>query len=170
MEDNSTENNSEDNSTENKCIICLSNIDLTDTENYKLECGHIYHTKCIISWFRTATSSGRCPMCNDNNIDDNLQYLSWYNRDYVLDRFRVIKNTNKKNHSNKLKKELDKVKKLEDELKDFNLERKDFYKKDETKEFIKQDKKYKNMSWKKQQKILKQKTKIVAQFPLITSF
>ena len=170
MEDNSTENNSEDNSTENKCIICLSNIDLTDTENYKLECGHIYHTKCIISWFRTATSSGRCPMCNDNNIDDNLQYLSWYNRDYVLDRFRVIKNTNKKNHSEKLKKELDKVKKLEEELKDFTLERKEFYKKDEIKEFIKQDKKYKNMSWKKQQKILKQKTKIVAQFPLITSF
>lgn len=160
----------EDNSTETKCVICLNNIDLSDKENYKLECGHTYHTKCIISWFRTASSSGRCPMCNDNNTDDNLQYLSWYNRDYVLDRFKVIKNTNKKNHSEKLKKELDKVKKLEDELKDYISEKKEFYKKDEIKEFIKQDKKYKNMSWKKKQKILKQQTKIVAQFPLITSF
>lgn len=160
----------EDNSTEEKCVICLNDIDLSDTENYKLDCSHTYHTKCIVSWFRTATSSGRCPMCNDNNTNDNLQYLSWYNRNYVLDRFKVIKNVNKKNHPEKLKKELEKVKKLEDELKDFNSERKEFYKKDEIKEYIKQDKKYKKLSWKKQEKILKQKTKIVAQFPLITSF
>jgi hypothetical protein len=109
-------------------------------------------------------------MCNDSITDDNLQNLSWYNRDYVIDRFKVIKNTNKKNHPDKLKKELEKVKKLEDELKYHILEKKEFYKKDEIKEYIKQDRKYKNMSWKKQQKILKQKTKIVAQFPLITSF
>lgn len=160
----------EDDSIENKCVICLNNINISDKENYKLECNHIYHTKCIMNWFRTASSSGRCPMCNDNNTDNNLQYLSWYNRDFVLDRFKVIKNTNKKNHSEKLKKELNKVKILEDELKTFNFERREFYKNDVIKEYMKQEKKYKSMSWKKKQKILKQQTKIVARFPLITSF
>ena len=152
------------------CCICLNNIDLSDKTTYKLDCNHLFHTECIINWFRSDLSSGRCPICNNNNISENLEYLSWYNRNYVIDRFNIIKSANKKNPPLKLKKELEKLKKLEDQFKDYNIEKKQFYKEETVKEYIKQDKKYKDLSWKNKNKIIKQKTKIVALFPLVTGF
>ena len=41
------------------CAVCLSNIN--ENEGYKLECGHIFHTDCIVKWFRN--SNGNCPCC-----------------------------------------------------------------------------------------------------------
>ena len=41
------------------CAVCLSNIN--ENESYKLECGHIFHTGCIVKWFRN--SNGNCPCC-----------------------------------------------------------------------------------------------------------
>jgi hypothetical protein len=51
------------------CAICMNSItnEVAANENgitahYKLpECGHIFHTNCIISWFRQG--SNLCPMC-----------------------------------------------------------------------------------------------------------
>tara|TARA_Y100001935_G_C17293478_1_gene504797 strand:- start:59 stop:550 length:492 start_codon:yes stop_codon:yes gene_type:complete len=159
-------------SIENKCCICLEKIDKDKTNTYTLHCNHTFHTNCIIDWFRTETSNGRCPLCNLDDDDNNkYEYLSWYNRDYVIDRFKIIKNQSKKKDTpKKLIKELEKLKKIEEESKLFNKEKKEFYKKEEIKEFKKLDKKYREQSWKNKQKILKQKTKIVALFPCITGF
>ena len=50
------------------CMICRE--ELSNAPVYKLpECGHQYHTHCIISWFRNGDS--RCPYCGNNGINHN---------------------------------------------------------------------------------------------------
>lgn len=44
------------------CGICLSEITPEVKDNYELDCGHIFHTSCIIHWFRVR-SGGTCPQC-----------------------------------------------------------------------------------------------------------
>lgn len=158
-------------SLENRCSICLGNIDYNDKSSYTLDCTHTFHTNCIINWFRSENSNGRCPLCNLSENSTGYSYLSWYNRDYVNNRFNIIKKYGRKNEApDKLKKDLEKIKKLENEAKIFNKEKIEFNKRDDVKELKKKDKKFTQQSWKNQSKILKEKTKIVAQFPLITSF
>ena len=67
----------------NNLVIDLHNINLTDNEVcmicreelseapvYKLpECGHHYHTHCIIAWFRNGDN--RCPYCGNKGINNN---------------------------------------------------------------------------------------------------
>ena len=47
------------------CSICWCN--LNDQQIHKLECGHKFHTECIIKWFRYGTNKD-CPYCRDNPI------------------------------------------------------------------------------------------------------
>jgi hypothetical protein len=44
-----------------KCVICLDSIK-SGSEHALKECGHLFHTECIMQWFRTGYS--RCPCCN----------------------------------------------------------------------------------------------------------
>ncbi len=51
------------------CCICLDNI--KSKQNSKLICGHIFHSDCILDWFRS--SKNTCPLCKDTgNINNNL--------------------------------------------------------------------------------------------------
>ena len=48
-----------------ECGICLDRI---DEGTYKiLSCSHKFHTKCIIDWFRRAST---CPCCRNNNVEN----------------------------------------------------------------------------------------------------
>lgn len=46
---------------ENNCPICFECLDSKSA--YKLECGHEFHSECIIQWFRYPENGGTCPMC-----------------------------------------------------------------------------------------------------------
>jgi DNA repair exonuclease SbcCD ATPase subunit len=51
-----------------KCAICLE--DLSSQQTYTLQCGHCFHTKCQIIWFRNGHST--CPTCRNSHNDDSL--------------------------------------------------------------------------------------------------
>lgn len=45
-----------------ECTICC----VLGGELYSLECGHSYHTDCIMEWFRRGSSS--CPLCRSTSF------------------------------------------------------------------------------------------------------
>lgn len=47
------------------CSICLS--PLEEKQGHTLECNHLFHTKCIIDWFRHNKTS--CPICRNIPIE-----------------------------------------------------------------------------------------------------
>ena len=56
--------------TEEICVICREN--LNTEQVFKLpECGHTFHTTCIISWFRR--NHNKCPCCNHTG-DETDEY------------------------------------------------------------------------------------------------
>ena len=61
------------------CSICLSSCEKDD---HTLECGHKFHTKCIINAFRY---TGKCPLCRTNKrkVDDIFNCTESY--DAVMD-------------------------------------------------------------------------------------
>lgn len=48
-----------------KCVICHEN--LIDNIYELPECGHKFHTNCIMHWFRTDHNT--CPLCQNNGIN-----------------------------------------------------------------------------------------------------
>ena len=61
------ENNIQD---EEICVICQDILDNGD-DLYRLpECGHGYHTNCIVSWFRSGNN--RCPCCGDKGSNEKM--------------------------------------------------------------------------------------------------
>jgi hypothetical protein len=56
------------NDTDEICMICQDT--LSSATKYKLpECGHEYHTHCVVAWFRNGDS--RCPYCGNNGVNHN---------------------------------------------------------------------------------------------------
>ena len=45
------------------CCICLQACSSSSSSTHTLECGHVFHTDCIVAWFRTRGNAGTCPMC-----------------------------------------------------------------------------------------------------------
>jgi len=93
---------------DNICGICHEN--LNTEQNYTLpECNHVYHTNCIITWFRNGHQN--CPYCNHtpNSYSNNN-----YGHRISLP---ILKAFAKKNNSlkflNKYFKQLDNIKKKE---------------------------------------------------------
>ena len=54
-----------------ECSICLESITI-DTDNYKLNCNHNFHTKCIMRWL---TEQMTCPNCR-SKIQADHRYVN----------------------------------------------------------------------------------------------
>lgn len=135
---------------ENKtCGLC--NISLIYNSNYKLQCGHDFHTGCIIDWFRF--QSYQCPCCyNDAQLYNNSylsndqtglnNYLTYIDeqlavaqKQYIYPSFRFASNeARKKNADPELKKLYANYKRLLENHKEKKVEF-DKYKKTELKEY-----------------------------------
>tara|TARA_A100001011_G_C14309757_1_gene844957 strand:- start:922 stop:1413 length:492 start_codon:yes stop_codon:yes gene_type:complete len=124
---------------ENTCSICLQEYD-DDTQTYTLDsCGHKFHTKCIIDWFRRAST---CPCCRNNNVEnfDNIPA-------YVLrERAKELRKISRRNNApSELKRLIDRLKNIEDKLKNKSIDYKEFKK--DNKEILAQDKKFMREKW-----------------------
>ena len=66
------------------CSICLNEIENND--EYKTNCNHTFHKKCIDKWFQ---KSHRCPLCRNskfNNISlKEYEKNYWRNSKEIID-------------------------------------------------------------------------------------
>ena len=108
-----------------ECMICKD--ELSQHQCYKLpECGHKYHTHCLVSWFRNGDS--RCPYCGNNGINNKSyknEYTYYrggntYEVQYLSDlrKFSNLKKNQYNSVANKIKAQFDKIKNLENNLKE----------------------------------------------------
>lgn len=51
--------------TEDKCMVCQEQL-AGNGDVHTLECGHKFHTVCIMAWFRHG--QGACPYCRDTGV------------------------------------------------------------------------------------------------------
>jgi len=70
--------NSDENVEIDQCCICLCEMNEKDetikNEIYKLDCGHKFHTDCIIDAFRRTKNSenGMCPLCRQKPVQCSI--------------------------------------------------------------------------------------------------
>ena len=80
------------------CVICCNEL-RDDAATYTLECGHSYHTKCIVAWFRT--NHNTCCLCRD--VGEELRPVDMANRAKEIIRFAKHHSVSRR-LSNKIKK------------------------------------------------------------------
>jgi len=52
------------------CAICLENVlSINSKSTHRLNCGHSFHTPCIIRWYET---SNECPTCRAEQRDEYI--------------------------------------------------------------------------------------------------
>jgi len=111
------------------CAICHEGL---DDELYTLpECNHIFHSNCIMTWFRSPTSPSRCPLCNNTGINKlaDLDNLHWSERRCAEQNYQKIRaSSRRKDCPPAIKKMVEKLKKLEKQQKDRSKNFKEFKK------------------------------------------
>lgn len=64
--ENKTEIKTTDIIDDNICVICIDNIDITNSDTSKIDCNHIFHKSCIDEWLNI---NQKCPICIRNIVD-----------------------------------------------------------------------------------------------------
>ena len=67
----------QENNDEDICVVCQDILDNGQEQIFYLpECGHGYHTNCIMTWFRAGNDA--CPCCGNKGINSICQNRLWY--------------------------------------------------------------------------------------------
>tara|TARA_B100000287_G_C20385993_1_gene683531 strand:- start:29 stop:532 length:504 start_codon:yes stop_codon:yes gene_type:complete len=165
--------NNEITETSNTCVICLDNIS-GDSETFEIECGHKYHTSCIINWFRNGYKS--CPLCNDipSNINEDQESLFRYSfttSQLGKQRLQNIRKIgNRKNANPEIKKDFLKLKDFKNEGKESLKKLSAFKRTPEYKNAIKMREKLRKKTWVLRRKIQRQELKILTSYPLLSTY
>jgi len=124
---------------EDTCSICLNSYE-EDDNTYILEaCNHKFHTKCIVNWFRHASS---CPCCRDNTVEQFQEIPAFVLRE----RAKELKKISRRADTPKdLKKLVERVKNSEEKIKTKSQELKEYRK--EHKEILSKEKKLLRQKW-----------------------
>lgn len=91
----------QENNDEDICVVCQDILDNGEDQIFYLpECGHGYHTNCIMTWFRGGNEA--CPCCGNKGINssNNLaprrgHYGIYYGSRYMVktSKFKLLKKT-----------------------------------------------------------------------------
>ena len=112
---------------EDICAICHEDF---SGDLYTLpECSHIFHTNCIMTWFRMSKSS--CPLCNNCGVNSlkDMEKLDWGIRNAAFMNYkRAQAFSRRKNAPESLKKQITALRKYVDKQKLFMKEYKEFKK------------------------------------------
>tara|TARA_B110001469_G_C9442216_1_gene223892 strand:+ start:181 stop:660 length:480 start_codon:yes stop_codon:yes gene_type:complete len=151
------------------CSICLR--DIENEECLTIQCNHTFHKSCILNWFRTPSSSGNCPLCNDNPHNCITVYDGYSSYGFVSDlyvqRYKLIKKHILKSSDVVNINIIKNIKIQENEVKqliqnEINFKKDDYYKAINTEISINRKTKYTLLN-----KIKKQKIKLISKNPLI---
>lgn len=124
---------------EDACSICLNGYE-EDDNIYILEaCNHKFHTKCIIDWFRHASS---CPCCRDNTVEQIKEIPAFVLRERAKELKKISRRVNAPQD---LKNLVERVKKSDQKIKDKSTQLKDYRK--EYKDILSKEKKLQREKW-----------------------
>ena len=154
---------------DNLCVICLSEIDINKKNNYKLTCGHTFHTECIIDWFRS--SNGHCPCCF-NNDSKKIPFYGLWGETYINNRCNRLISYSKKNlvtnsKRGKLSNQIKNLNKKKEEYKSLIQERKSLKQNDEYQLMLTKMKNLNKNIYNKERSIMNMKIKIISNYPTV---
>ena len=105
---------------EETCSICLNEFGEDEQYHTLDECNHKFHTKCIINWFRTAST---CPNCRDNTVDEINHIPAFTLRERGKE---LRKISRKKDAPEALKKLVERLKKIETKIKELTKDQQEY--------------------------------------------
>ncbi len=65
------------------CVVCLDEI--SHGSQRRLSCKHVFHTKCILTWFET---SDECPLCKTDQDADPIIIFKKHVEENMREKYR----------------------------------------------------------------------------------
>ena len=144
------------------CAVCLS--DINEKDNYKLECSHVFHTDCIVNWFRS--SNGNCPCCW-GNTKKKVSFYGIWERPYINSRCKKLEKYSKKAGNDKLTQKVNKLTQKVEEYNNMVSERNELKKNDQYKLIMAKMNALNTKIRSKDRTIMNMKINIISNYPTI---
>ena len=151
------------------CCICRESLSTEPTT--QLDCSHVFHTRCVISWFRSPrdnyTEVGGCPLCRDRPRISPFSFSRRYHT--VNGRVAILRSLvrNKKNIvPDPIRKAVMRVKKAELAHTKSRQELREYTQSKTVKEGLKKWRKLKTQRWKKWRVVQRRRCELAAFDPM----